>query len=257
MTNPNWKSIADVASTLTDLKKLPIQRQAFLLLARLSAMGQPRDGFNKWNLGLRPGELAIGYSPQEHAGVVAHLLGRPWQELVNQAHLFEGAEGFYHISEEGRTALASEDLAKISRDAHGAIRLLHPDLKGAERGFREGRFEDAVRDAFRIYENRLNAIRDKSSDPALIGKTGVPLAFAFVKSSSVFRFPFPGLAPANPRALEAFKDALSNLLAGALGFVRNAYDHEPYNLPTLDERSTLELLYFASYLLRLIDPSTQ
>jgi hypothetical protein len=51
-------------------------------------------------------------------------------------------------------------------------------------------------------------------------------------------------------------ESLRNIPSGALGFVRNAYHHEPYNLLQLDERSTLKLLFFASYLLRLIDPSS-
>jgi hypothetical protein len=38
MTNPAWKSIADVAPTLRDLKTLSFERQVMLLLARLNVL---------------------------------------------------------------------------------------------------------------------------------------------------------------------------------------------------------------------------
>ena len=257
MTNPVWKSIADAAPTLADLKKLSLDRQVMLLLARLNVL-YPQTasvgGLNRGNLRLSLTDIAIGYSPVEQPAVVEYLLGRPWTELINRGYLVEAGSGFYRISEEGSAALSNASSPLISRAALEAVTLLHPDLAEAQRDFSEGRFKDAVRDAFRIYENRLNAIRDASSDPTLHGKSGTTLPHALVKSAA-FNFPFPGLAPTNPTVFEAYKDSLRNILSGAIGFIRNAYDHEPYNLPELDERSALELLFFASYLLRLIDPS--
>jgi hypothetical protein len=254
MTNPACKSIADSAPSLADLKKLPFDRQVMLLLARLDVMPKSGGDLNRQNLKLTPGDLAIGYSPQEQLAVVDYLLGRPWVELINRGYLVEGGKDFYHVSEEGKAALSNTRCPPVSRAALEAVTLIHHDLAEAERDFREGKFKDAVRDAFRIFENRLNAIRDASRDPALHGKSGTALPHAFVKSS-IFKFPFPKLSPTSSTALEAYKESLRNLLSGAIGFVRNAYDHEPYNLPDLDERSALELLFFASYLLRLIDLS--
>lgn len=257
MSNPVWKSIADAAPTLADLKKLSLECQIMLLLARLNVM-YPREasagGLHKGNLKLSSNDLAIGYGPEEQQAVVEHILGLPWTELINRGYLVEGGPGFYRVSEEGTNALGNTHFPPISRAALGAVTLLHPELAEAERDFREGRFKDAVRDAFRIYENSLNAIRDASSDLALHGKSGTALPHALVKSSG-FKFPFPGLSPTSATAREAYKESLRNMLSGAIGFVRNAYDHEPYNLPELDERSALELLFFASYLLRLIDSS--
>jgi hypothetical protein len=229
-----------------------------LLLRRLNVLypqTASAGGLHKGNLKLSPGMLAIGYSTQEQAAVVEYLTELPWADLVNRGYLVETNSDFYKVSERGTTALSNTSFPPISRAALEAVTLLHSDLAEAERDFREGKFKDAVRDAFRIYENRLNAIRDGSSDLSLHGKSGTALAHAFVKSPSTFTFPFPALAPTDPRAQEAYKESLRNLLAGALGFVRNAYDHEPYNLPDLEEKSALELLFFASYLLRLIDAS--
>jgi hypothetical protein len=47
MTHPAWKSIADAAPTLADLKKLSLERQIMLLLARLNVMYLP-DGDCRW-----------------------------------------------------------------------------------------------------------------------------------------------------------------------------------------------------------------
>jgi hypothetical protein len=257
MMNPVWKSIADAAPTLADLEKLSLERQIMLFLARLQVIypqTASAGGLHKGNLRMSLGDIAIGYSPEESSGVVEYLLARPWTELINRGYLIEGGPGFYGVSEEGADALKNAHLPLISRAALGAVTLLHPALAEAERDFREGKFEDAVRDAFRIYENSLNAIRDSSSDQTLHGKSGTKLAHALVKSPT-FQFPFPRLSPTDPTAVEGYKEALRNMMSGALGFVRNAYDHEPYNLPELDERAALELLFFASYLLRLIDPS--
>ena len=257
MTNPIWKSIADAAPTLEDLKKLSLERQIVLLLARLNVLYPQMagtGGLHRENLKLDGYDLTVGYEPREKRGVTEYLLGRPWMELIHRGYLLESSQDFYRISEDGIAVLTNTAVTLISRSALEAVTLLHPDLAEAERDFREGRFEDAVRDAFRIYENRLNAMRDASSDATVHGKSGAKLAHALVKSAA-FHFPFPGLAPTDPSALEGYKEALRNLFSGALGFIRNAYDHEAHNLPALEERSALELLFFASYLLRLLDLS--
>lgn len=257
MTNPAWKSIADAAPTLNDLKQLSFERQVMLLLARLNVLYPQMantGGLHRENLKLDGYDLAIGYGPNDKKALIEYLLGRPWMELVHRGYLLETSPNFYRISEDGVAALNNTTIRSISRAALEAVKLLHPDLAEAERDFREGRFEDAVRDAFRIYENRFNAMRDASSDATVHGKSGAKLAHALVKSTT-FRFPFPRLAPTDPSALEGYKEALRNLYSGALGFIRNAYDHEAHNLPPLEERSALELLFFASFLLSLLDLS--
>jgi hypothetical protein len=257
MTNPAWKSIADAAPTLEDLKKLSLERQIMVLLARLDVLYPQMAGAGgliRDNLKIKEYGLALGYDPGEVRGVIDYLMGRPWTELIHRGYLVEDGRNAYRIAEEGKAALNSTTIPLISHTALDAVKLLHPDLADAERDYREGRFADAVRDAFRIFENRLNSMRDVSSDPTVHGKSGAKLAHALVKSSG-FHFPFPGLAPTDPTALEGYKEALRNLFSGALGFIRNAFDHEAHNLPALEERSALELLFFASYLLHLLDLS--
>jgi hypothetical protein len=255
--NSAWKSIAAAAPTFEDLKKLSFERQILLLLDRLQALYPQMAGSGGliWeNLRMKEYGLALGYEPGDVMRVIDYLMGRPWNELINRGYLVQHGSNSYRISEEGVEALSGLNGPLISRAALNALDLLHPELKPAARHYREGNFKDAGRDAFRLYENRLNAMRDSSSDASVHGKSGTTLAHALVKSAD-YKFPFPGLAPTDPTARGAYKEALRGLYAGALGFIRNAYDHESHNLPDLDERSALELLFFASYLLRMLDLS--
>jgi hypothetical protein len=255
--NPVWKSIAAAAPTLGDLKQLSFERQILLFLDRLQAMYPQMAGTGGliWgNLRIEQYGLALGYEPSEAPHVIEYLLGRPWNELIHRGYLVQNGSNSYRISEEGVEALTGLNGPLISRAAINALDLLHPELKPAARDFREGHFKDAVRDAFRVYENRLNAMRDSSTDASVHGKSGASLAHALVKSTG-YKFPFPNLAPTDPSALGAYKEALRSLYAGTLGFIRNAYDHESHNLPDLDERAALELLFFASYLLRMLNLS--
>jgi hypothetical protein len=258
VTNPAWKSIADAAPTLEALKKLSFERQLLVLLERLHVMypQMASTGGLIWeNLRMPAYALALGYDDsREGTRVMEYMMGRPWTELINRGYLVQNGSNSYRVSEDGEAALASLNGPLISRASLEAVTLLHPDLTEAERDFREGRFTDAVHDAFRIFENRLNNMRDASTDTSLHSKSGKDLVYPFVQSSS-FRFPYPALSTTDAKRQAAYRLALGNLYAGALGLIRNAYDHEAYNLPALDERAALELLFFASYLLRLLDLS--
>src|ERR1700722_2657195 len=111
MTKTASRTIAEVASTLADLKRLPLLEQSGLLLARLTVIyPQTRGagGLHKGNLLLPddPYGLAAGYSHAENSEVRRHLLGAPFTALVNQGYLVDPAgNGFYSVSDEGFEAL--------------------------------------------------------------------------------------------------------------------------------------------------------
>ena len=251
------KTITEVAPTLADLKKLSLEQQSLLLLARFETIWpQTRSagGLNKHNLLMQgdPYGLGAGYDSGENLAVRRYLLGAPWTELVNRGYLVDPAgHGFYEVSDEGQEALKGMSTQRPSRSALNAVDLLDPSLHSAQQDFRSGKFKEAVAAAFRRVENRLNEVRDASSNGALAGKNGVGLPYALY-DSGVLKLPFPDLGAGDPRKREAYAKSLSNLMSGAIGFIRNAFDHEPHNLPNPDERSALELLFFASYLLRMV-----
>ena len=103
-------TIASVAKTLGDLKKLPIADQALLLLKMLihiKPQVRGTGGFSKHNLTM-PGDswgLAAGFPETENEAVRHHLLGVPWTRLVNEGFLVDPrGSGFFEVSEEGIAA---------------------------------------------------------------------------------------------------------------------------------------------------------
>lgn len=128
----NSKTLSDVAPTLADLKKLPMEQKCRLLLARLAKIGEHDSALNKHNL-MMPGDpyaLAYGYPDAEKTPVREHLLGAPWTRLVNEGYLVDLAgQGFYRVTQEGKEYLAHEELpapsptsAEMSRSTSGAPR---------------------------------------------------------------------------------------------------------------------------------------
>jgi hypothetical protein len=112
MTRKEPFTIASVAKTLPDLKKMPLKQQSLLLLKRLIQI-EPQvrgtGGFSKHNLTMAgdPYGLAAGFPATENDGVRHHLLGGPWTRLVNDGFLVDPrGSGFFDVSEDGHAANA-------------------------------------------------------------------------------------------------------------------------------------------------------
>jgi Protein of unknown function (Hypoth_ymh) len=249
--------LSDYAPTLADLENLSLERQSQLFLARLAELCRlnPNNSpIHKGNLRLRAVfGLAQGYTEEEASGVCDLLLAKPWNELAARAWIVDvTGRGFFLISQEGMAVTQNQHFVALSRAALGAVELLHPDLAGAKRQFREGDFKPAIAAASLVFENRLNRLRDTSSNANVANSSG-PTLVRDLYRFRILKFPFPTLPAAWQQGAE---DGLKNVLSGALGLVRNPYVHTPESLPDLDEKSCLELLFFISFLLRMIDLST-
>jgi hypothetical protein len=248
--------ISDYAPTLADLQKLSPERQSQLFLARLAVLHKWNPNncpINKNNLRLRAGHgLTQGYTEEEALAVCDLLLAKPWNELVMRSWIVDvSGGGCYSISPEGIAVLENQHFVALSRDALGGIELLHPDLEGVKRQFREGDFKPAVAAACLVFENRLNRIRDTSGNASVANSSG-PALVRDLYRFKILKFPFPTLPVAWQPGAE---DGLKSVLSGALGLVRNPFVHTPESLPDPDEKSCLELLFFLSFLLRMIDLS--
>jgi len=55
----------------------------------------------------------------------------------------------------------------------------------------------------------------------------------------------------------AYEQGLTGLMSGALGWIRNPFTHEKHNLPDLAPTEALELLFVASYLMRMLELSVR
>jgi hypothetical protein len=109
-------TIASVVKTLAELKALPMEEQAMLLLRRLVQIYptvRNTDKFHKGNI-LLPNDnwqIAMEFPVSENMAVRQHLLGGPWNRLVVDGYLVDAqGQGFHDISPEGFAA--AEEAAK-------------------------------------------------------------------------------------------------------------------------------------------------
>jgi len=253
-------TIASIASSLDQFRKLPPHVQGRALLKAL-ADRFPKDTFNRHNLLLEPygtvdpAGFTIGFAESERQAAVKYLFGAPWRHLVNNGYIFDTGDEFYEITPEGwEDAGAEISAVPTDRTIIDALRFLHPDLRSYEHYFREQKLKEAVAASFKRVENRLNEIRDASANPDVKATSGVSLPHKLFDAGNL-KFPFPNLAAGNQKGCDAYSQQLKNLLASGVGWFRNSFAHEPHNLPDLDAAETLELLFVASYMLRIVDKS--
>lgn len=253
-------TIASVATDLAEFRKLPQHVQGRALLKAL-ADRFPRGTFNRENLLLEPYNttdpegFALGLPEGERHDAVRYLFGSPWRFLISDGFIAVTKNDFYEITPEG-LAEAEDDIkaVRVDRTIVDALRFLHPDLHCYEHYFREGKLKGAVTAAFLRVENRLNEIRDASLSPAAKGVSGVSLPYKLFDTGDL-KFPYPNLAAGDPQSREGYAKQLKGFLTSGVGWFRNSFDHEPHNLADPDAGETLELLFVASNMLRIINKS--
>jgi hypothetical protein len=253
-------TIASIAASLAEFRALPLHLQGRALLKAL-ADRFPRDTFNRENLLLEPYNtkdpegFALGLPENERHDAVRFLFGAPWRFLINEGFIAVTKNDFYEITPEGHVEAADDIKAvRVDRTILDALRFLYPELQSYEHYFREGKLKEAVTAAFMRVENRLNEIRDASSSPAARGVSGVSLPYKLFDTGDL-KFSYPNLAAGDPQSREAYSKQLKGFLTSGVGWFRNSFDHEPHNLPDPDAGETLELLFVASNMLRMINRS--
>jgi hypothetical protein len=232
---------------------MSIQKQALLLLRRLATQFPPPATFGKMNFQLQAyGQMLTGGFPMmETTTARDYLLSAPWQYLVNHGYIRDNGQGFYCVTDDGLNAAKCSDDIAINMEVLSAIELLHPALRGYAHYFRDNRLKEGVAAAFELYENRLNEARDSSRNAVVKSSQGKEVVYALFNAKKL-KLPYPKL---NRARKQAYQQGLTNLLSGALSWIRNAYAHEKHQLPDLKPEEALELLFVASYLLRMVDYS--
>lgn len=239
------------AATYKELKSLPTPKQAQILLCRLAKFHPTSaNTFASYNYETMPESLAAGFPRTEARAVTELLLGAPWKWLENQGLIRRMGNDFHSITPEGYEAAKNPEPAFFANnEVISALALLHPDFRGYTHYFYENKLKEAVAAAFERYENRLNEIRDDSSSVAAKAEAGRALVYKLFSEKVLVR-PHPRLGT-DPAA----EQRLTGMLSGALGWIRNPYTHEKHNLPDLKPSEALELLFVASYLMRMLEQS--
>lgn len=140
-----------------------------------------------------------------------------------------------------------------NRQATAALGLLHPAFQDYGHYFRENKLSEAIAAAFERYENRLNEIRDASKNPRIMATSGHGLVYKLFEAK-ILKEPYPNLG-SSPTTKLAYEKALTGIMSGGVAWLRNARTHEKHNLPTPSPQEALELLFVASFLMRMLDLS--
>ena len=152
-------------------------------------------------------------------------------------------------------SFSQEDFIKnqpIRTEFFNTHNLLHPSLRGYAHYFHENKLKEAVAAALELYENRLNEIRDMSRDVSVRSTSGGDIVYKLFQVKKL-QLPYRKLGSKTRKA--AYEKSFTGLLSGGVGWIRNAYTHEKHQLPELKPEEALELLFVASYLLRMIEYS--
>ena len=127
--------LSETAPNLEALRKLSKEVKARLLLPRLAKIRKQNfDALHKGNLMLSPDHygLARGYPEAQSISVREHLLGTPWNWLMQEGYIVDThGNGFYEISDEGRSLLASD----IYEEPIAAVDEVVLDAEDAPRAF--------------------------------------------------------------------------------------------------------------------------
>lgn len=222
-----------------------------LLLRRLAtAYGNRSFGKTNFELSGYAHDLICGYPAIEGSRVKPYLLAAPWAYLAVHGYIRDDGNGFFTVTDEGLHAASDADRTIVAIEIRSALQLLHPDLQGYEHYFQEGKLKEAVAAAFERYENKLNELRDRARNPGVRGASGRDIPPKLFQAK-ILKNPYRKLGM--PRQRQAYESALMNMMSSGVGWIRNAYTHEKHRLPDLSAKEALELLFVASYLLRMLD----
>jgi uncharacterized protein (TIGR02391 family) len=183
-----------------------------------------------------------GY-PQQSWEAVRLSLAEAWAWLLREGLIVtdprQGGE-WVVLSRRGRVLAETGDLTAYQQARLLPQASLHPSLiqAGVTASFIRGEYDTAVFQSFRALEVHVRA--KSGNEPTDIG---VPLMrTAFDPISGPLRL---------PGEVAAEREALSHLMAGAIGLYKNPQSHRYVGLA--DAIEAAELVLFASHLLRTVD----
>jgi hypothetical protein len=232
-----------------ELEHLSIPKQAQLLLRSASRFAQI-GSFNIYNLNMPPWELASDFPLGERQQVTELLLGAPLKFLENQGLIRFKEHSNYVITPSGHKALQNPMPSFFAvHEIMATLPLLHPDFHGFAHFFYDNKLKEAVAAAFERYENKLNEIRSGSISPTVRAASGHALVYRLFAEGELVR-PYSALG-----AKDSYEKGLTGILSGALEWIRNPYTHQKHELPDLTPSEALELLFVASYLMRMLELS--
>ena len=182
----------------------------------------------------------LGAFPQEIREHVAYAMAEGWNWLVQEGLIAPRPAdtfGWHFITRRGKRLKNREGLAGYFNSVLLPRKLVHPAiLEASWPAFLRGDYDTAIFQAFRELEvNIREAGGFKAEDD------GVPLVRRAFHDSS---------GPLTDKSKPASeREALANLMAGAIGSYKNPHSHRRV---ALDAEEACEMLLLASHLLKIV-----
>ncbi len=228
-------ALHEVASNADMLLTLEPEELAPLVLQELVAQEKNRS------LGsINRGNFSRGF--HSHSEIVQRAIMEAWAWLETSgaiAQLPQQQEGWFFVTRRGHELAQSSDTTVFTRGQTLPRHLLHPRIEQKVwSAFLRGQYDSAVFEAFKQVEV---AIREACSFPDT--DIGVSLA------RKAFHTDNGPLTDAS--VVPAERQALSDLVAGALGSYKNPHSHR--NVTISDASEAAEIVILASHLLKIVD----
>lgn len=222
-----------------DLLALQPEELAGYVLECLNALPQKnQDQISRYNFTLYH---TVREYPQDRWEECQRALMEAWSCLERDGLVAvrpESEKGYF-VTRRGKTIETHTDLEALRQASQFPKDSIHPDIAQTVYPlFLRGEYETAVFQAFKTVEVRVRTAA--GLDPTVYGVTLMRKAF----------HPDSGpLTDTNEPVAE--REALGHLFAGAIGRFKNPSSHR--HVPLTSPAETVEILQFASHLLRIVD----
>jgi uncharacterized protein (TIGR02391 family) len=212
------------------------------VLEYLNALPQDkRDLVSRYNFSL---EDTVKEYPQDRWQECQHALMEAWAYLEREGLVAPkpGRKDWYFVTRRGKEIKTHTDLEALRHASLFPKDSVHPEIAQTVCPlFLRGEYETAVFQAFKTVEVQVRTAA--GLDPILYGVNLMRKAF----------HPDSGSLTDTTEPI-AEREALQHLFAGAIGRFKNPSSHR--HVPITSPAETVEILQFASHLLRIVDDRT-
>ncbi len=219
--------------------------EALLALESEEVAGVVLESFNSNpNLQLSRHNFGLSYTvqeyPQAYQDRILRVLMVAWNYLEREGLIAElpANRGWYFVTEQGQQISKAKDLSAYRAASQLPKHLLHPTIAAkVEAPFLRGEYDTAVFVAMKEVEVGVRAAAGFAATD--IGTNLMRKAFNTATGPL-----------SDPNAVDAEKQALSDLFAGAIGSYKNPHSHRNV---ALDAIEAIEIIVLASHLLKIVD----
>jgi uncharacterized protein (TIGR02391 family) len=229
------KSIYDIVPDPEVVLSLGPEELAGVILESFNS--NPDLQLSRHNFGLR---YTVQEYPQAYQDRILRALMVAWNYLEREGLIAElpANQGWYFVTERGKQISKAKDLSAYRAASQLPKHLLHPTIAAkVEAPFLRGEYDTAVFVAMKEVEVGVRAAGGFAATD--IGTNLMRKAFN------------PATGPlSDPNAVDAERQSLSDLFAGAIGSYKNPHSHRNV---ALDAIEAIEIIVLASHLLKIVD----